>query len=132
MGAWNITASPELISAMVKMSANSSNNVSAANNIGLNSDYAKILQQQIAQMSGGVSSVADSQSTAAKTIETIKHFKPDGSIVITTYEDGKITDRTRIKPHLVPVPDFDAPLTPEGKLDIKYVPHMSLMELLMI
>ncbi len=128
MSAWNITASPELISTVAKVSTNSN----SGNVVGANSDYAKILQQQIAQMSGGVSSVADSQSTAAKTIETIKHFKPDGSIVITTYEDGKITDRTRIKPHLVPVPDFDAPLTPEGKLDIKYVPHMSLMELLMI
>ncbi len=128
MSAWNITASPELISTVAKVSTNSN----SGSVVGADSDYAKILQQQIAQVSGGVSSAANSQSSAAKTIETIKHFKPDGSVVITTYEDGKITDRTQIKPHLVPVPDFDAPLTPEGKIDVKYVPHMSLMELLMI
>ena len=133
MGAWNITASPELISAMVKMSANSSNNVSAANNIGLNSDYAKILQQQIAQVENeGAEQTQDVANNSIPVVETIKRFKPDGSIVITTYEDGKMTDRTKIKPHLVPVPDFSAPLTPEGKIDTKLVPHFSLMDLLML
>ena len=134
MGAWNITASPELIAAMAKMSTNSSNNVSATNNVGLNSDYAKILQQQIAQIEDeGAEQAQDiSSSNSIPVVETIKRFKPDGTIMITTYEDGKISDQTRIKPHLVPMPDFSAPLTPEGKLDVKYVPHFSLMDLLML
>ncbi len=137
MGAWNITASPELISAMVKMSADSGSNFSANTTAGFNSDYAKILQQQISQLENDsttqnqdVGSVEESNSISA--VETIKRFKPDGTIMLTTYEDGKITEQIKIKPHLVPVPDYDAPLTPEGKIDVKYVPHFNLMDLLML
>lgn len=141
MSAWNITAPADLIQAMAKISdkGNSKNSFAANNSAGFSSDYSKILSQKLAQVDAefkeSIQNLSEQDLTAANTmpvIETIKRFRPDGSITITTYKDGKIDSSTRIKPHLVPVPDFSAPPTPEGDADIKYVQRFTLAELLML
>lgn len=141
MSAWNITASPDLIQAMAKISenSNSKNSFAANNSAGFSSDYAKILSQKLAQVDqefeDSVQNLSEQDLTAVNNmpvIETIKRFRPDGSITITTYKDGKIDSSTKIKPHLVPVPDFSAPPTPEGDTDIKFVQRFTLAELLML
>lgn len=141
MSAWNITASTDLIKAMAKLSETSNNKNSFAvnNSAGFSSDYAKILSQELAQVDqefkDSVQNVSEQDLTVANTmpvIETVTRFRPDGSVTITTYKDGKIDSTTKIKPHLVPVPDYSAPPTPEGETDIKYVQRFSLAELLML
>lgn len=111
---------------------------SVSNSSGFSSAYAKILAEKLAQVDDEMNAAAESQNqilnseTSQKTVEVIKRFKPDGSIMITTYKDGKIADIMKIKPHMVPVPDFSAPKTPEGDTAIKMVPRLSLTELLMM
>ena len=62
----------------------------------------------------------DSSGTAsAKTVETIKRFMPDGSILITTYEGGTITEQIKQKPHLQVVADYSAPPNPDGTVATK-------------
>ncbi len=67
-------------------------------------------------------------------VETIKRFMPDGSIMITTYEGGRITEQIRQRPHMVAVPDYTAPPKPDGtvatKLEAKQ--DMDLASLLMM
>ena len=138
MGAWNV----DLISnSLQSLPKNQSNTFSATNSTGFSSDYAKILSQKLAQVDAdfqaAVENVASQNeiSVNANTmpvIETITRIRPDGSIMITTYKDGKIDSSTKIKPHLVPMPDFSAPPTPEGDTETKYVQRFTLAELLMI
>ena len=138
MGAWNV----DLISnSLQSLPKNQSNTFSATNSTGFSSDYAKILSQELAQVDAdfqaAVENVASQNeiSVNANTmpvIETITRIRPDGSIMITTYKDGKIDSSTKIKPHLVPMPDFSAPPTPEGDTETKYVQRFTLAELLMI
>lgn len=143
MGLWDInTASADLIKTVANLNGNSSNRFATSKATGFSSDYAKILSQQIAQLeqdaqaaSEDISSQAQdslSASTEMEVIETVKRFRPDGSIMITTYKDGKIDSTTKIKPHLVAMPDYTAPPTPEGQTDVKLVPHLSVAELLML
>lgn len=69
----------------------------------------------------------DSSSTAsAKTVETIKRFMPDGSILITTYEGGTITEQIKQKPHLQIVADYSAPPNPDGSVATKVERTQSL------
>ena len=67
-------------------------------------------------------------------VETIKRFMPDGSIMITTYEGGRITEQIRQRPHMVAVPDYTAPPKADGtvatKLEAKQ--DMDLASLLMM
>ena len=67
-------------------------------------------------------------------VEKVKRYLPDGSILITTYEDGKITDQFRKKPHMLEVPDYSAPPKSDGSPDTKLEPrqNLDLMELLMM
>jgi len=58
-------------------------------------------------------------ATTAKTVETIKRFMPDGSILITTYEGSTITEQVKQKPHLTTVPDYFAPPNPDGSVATK-------------
>ena len=88
---------------------------------GANSEYARLLRKTLAQA-----------AKAPTDITTVKRFKPDGSVQITTYEDGNIVSQTKIKPHLVPTPDLSAPPKPDGSPQIKMEPHFNLLELLMI
>lgn len=76
----------------------------------------------------------DDSTVTITCVEKIKRFMPDGSIMITTYEDGKITEQFRKKPHMVSVADYSAPPkvdgSPETKLEARH--SLDLMELLMI
>lgn len=142
MSAWNISAPRELLASLAQssVSKNQSNSFTSANS----SEYAKILAAQLAQVENEFQSASEnslsqnsateeiSTSNSIPVIETIKRFRPDGTIMLTTYKDGKIDSTQRIKPHLVAVPDFNAPPTPEGTTDVKYVQRYTLAELLML
>ena len=66
-------------------------------------------------------------------IETIKRFMPDGSIMVTTYEDGKITEQVKHKPHMMVVPDYTAPPKPDGSVATKLKPYQNLdLEMLLM
>ena len=67
-------------------------------------------------------------------VEKIKRFMPDGSILLTTYEGGRITEQVRKKPHMVTVPDYSAPPKVDGSPETKLEPrqNLDLMELLMM
>ena len=47
-------------------------------------------------------------------VEKVKKFLPDGSVMITTYEDGKIADRVKMKPHMISVADYSVPPKADG------------------
>ena len=139
MGLWDINnVSADLIRTL--QNGKSKNSFATNNSAGFSSDYAKILSQQIAQLEQDVqaaseNSTQDEELNTAnnmEVIETVRRFRPDGSIMITTYKDGKIDSTTHIKPHLVPMPDYNAPPTPEGQPEIKMVPQLSLAQLLML
>ena len=116
MNARNVNLATDLLA-----SAPNSSNSSQKNSVaGINSEYAKILRKTVAQ------------TNTPTQISKVKRFKPDGSILVTTYEDGNIASQTKIKPHLVPVPDFSAPKTPEGDTPTKWEPRLNLLDLLMI
>ena len=66
-------------------------------------------------------------------VETIKRFMPDGSIMVTTYEDGKITEQVRHKPPMMVVPDYTAPPTPDGSPAIELKPYQNFdLEMLLM
>ena len=76
-----------------------------------------------------------SSGTVTKTVEveTIKRFMPDGSIMVTTYENGKITKQVRHKPHMIAVPDYTAPPKPDGSAPTKLKPYQNLdLEMLLM
>lgn len=58
-------------------------------------------------------------TTTSKSVETIKRFMPDGSILVTTYENGTITEQIKKKPHLQVVADYSAPPNPDGTVATK-------------
>lgn len=69
----------------------------------------------------------DGGSTSSNVeVETIKRFMPDGSIMVTTYENGKITEQVRHKPHMMVVPDYTAPPKPDGSPATELKPSRSL------
>ncbi len=114
MYAQKVSAASEIISSGKKTAASSFT--------GANSEYAKLLRKTLARATGDDSTQ----------ISTVKRFKPDGSIQITTYEDGDIVSQTKIRPHMVPTPDLSAPPKPDGSPQIKFEPRFNLLELLMI
>ena len=66
-------------------------------------------------------------------VETIKRFMPDGSIMVTTYENGKVTEQVRHKPHMMVVPDYTAPLNPDGSPATELKPYQNLdLEMLLM
>ena len=75
----------------------------------------------------------DSGTTTSQVeVETIKRFMPDGSIMVTTYENGKITEQVRHKPPMMVVPDYTAPPKPDGSpaTELKPYQNFDLMMLL--
>ena len=50
-------------------------------------------------------------------VEKIRRYLPDGSVLITTYEDGRISDRVKMKPHMLVVPDYTAPPKADGSVE---------------
>ena len=66
-------------------------------------------------------------------VETIKRFMPDGSIMVTTYENGKITEQVRHKPHMIAAPDYTAPPKPDGSPAIELKPYQNFdLEMLLM
>lgn len=59
-------------------------------------------------------------------VETIKRFLPDGSIMLTTYKDGRIVEQVKQKPHMTVVPDYTAPPKPDGSVATELKPTRSL------
>ena len=72
--------------------------------------------------SGNANRDENSVTSTPQTVETVRRFLPDGSIMLTTYRDGKITDRVQLKPHMIVVPDYTAPPKPDGSVDTKLKP----------
>lgn len=68
----------------------------------------------------------DSATSTITCVEKIKRFLPDGSVMITTYENGTITDRMKLKPHMTVVPDYTAPPQPDGSVATELKPTRSL------
>ena len=68
-----------------------------------------------------------------KTVETVKRFMPDGSIMVTTYEDGKITEQVKHKPQMMVVPDYTAPPNPDGTVATELKPYQNFdLEMLLM
>lgn len=93
------------------------------------------------------SAVADSEEAAdavekltdrLKTIEdapekiTHRKFMPDGSIMITETEDGEVVNRYLKKPHMIPMPDPSGALNADGSVKMKLVPHLDILDMLMM
>ncbi|MBR7024939.1 MAG: hypothetical protein IKI08_02885 [Selenomonadaceae bacterium] len=75
----------------------------------------------------------DNAVTEAVEIETVKRFMPDGSIMVTTYENGKVTEQVRHKPHMMVVPDYTAPPKPDGSPSTELKPYQNLdLEMLLM
>ena len=64
----------------------------------------------------------DGSVSTITTVEKVKRFLPDGSILITTYEDGKITERVKKKPHMIVAPDYTAPPKADGSVETTLKP----------
>ena len=140
MGIWEINSSPLL---------DVSNPTFKANSKGVASEYSKILAEKMANAKADLEQMEAVQaqldeidelheeltgnaSTQMVEVETIKRFMPDGSIMVTTYEDGKITEQVRHKPPMMVVPDYTAPPTPDGSpaTELKPYQNFDLMMLL--
>ena len=140
MGIWEINNSPLL---------DVSNPTFKANSKGAASEYSKILAEKMSSIKEDVEQMEAVQeqldeidelqaeltgngNTQMVEVETIKRFMPDGSIMVTTYEDGKITEQVRHKPPMMVVPDYTAPPTPDGSpaTELKPYQNFDLMMLL--
>ncbi|MBQ9479419.1 MAG: hypothetical protein IJU71_07695 [Selenomonadaceae bacterium] len=102
------------------------------------SEYAKILAEKIADARTEMEQMDEIQARLDEIAElheeltgralgssqsgeksTIRKFKPDGSILFLTVQDGKTVSVIKKKPRLVAVSDPMAPPTPSGKIAIK-------------
>ena len=61
----------------------------------------------------------EAPSISIQPTETIKRFRPDGSIMVTTYEGSRIVEQVTHKPHMIVVPDYTAPPKPDGSTATK-------------
>ena len=69
-----------------------------------------------------ISKLNDMSAQSEPIVVTTRKFMPDGSVLITTREDGKVVEQHRKKPHMISVRD---PLSGE----IKSEPFVSLFDL---
>lgn len=76
--------------------------------------------------SGNANRDDDSNAATITCVEKVKRFLPDGSVMVTTYEDGRMTDRLKLKPHMTVVPDYTAPPEPDGSVATELKPTRSL------
>ena len=93
------------------------------------------LRKQREELAGKSEEDENGGTSMGGTKETLKRFLPDGTILVTTTEDGKIVEQFKKKPHLVPVADPSAPKPEEGGTaseQVKWVPHYSIMDLLSV
>ncbi len=144
MSVWNVNYATDLIASMAQLNFQTDSNSGAAlkNAAQVSSDYAKILSEKISEVEEAMKETQDnankqqqnfsSGSNSAKSIETVKRFMPDGSIMITTYEDGEISSQVKKRPNLVPMPDYSAPPDASGQVATKIEQHFSAADLLMM
>ena len=139
MSAWNVNFGTDLISSKAQSvyQNGSENNSAAQSSVKVSSDYQKILAERITEVNQQFEEMRENlenqqQSKAMSSTYTKKRFMPDGSMMITTYEDGEIKSQIKKKPHLVPMPDYSAPLTADGKPAIKMESQFNLLDLLMM
>lgn len=138
MSVWNINYTSDLIASMSQLtSMTDPNSIAETMKVtGDSSDYAKILAEKIsavdAEMENTNNNLENQQQAASDSgksssvTETIKRFMPDGSIMVTTYDGGSIVQQMKIRPHLVPVPDYSAPPTPSGEPAMKLEARQNL------
>lgn len=62
--------------------------------------------------------------------ETLTHMLGDGSVLVTTTQDGKVVSQFRKKPHLVAVADPAAPKDALPSQRTKWVQKWSIMDML--
>lgn len=137
---WNVNYGTDLIASMSQSTVqNDSNNNSVALNSDVKtetSDYAKILAERVAEVDEQFKemrqNLENQRQNSAVSTYTRKKFMPDGSLMITTYEDGKITSQTKKRPKLVPTPDYSAPTDVNGNTAIKMQPRLNLLDMLMM
>ena len=114
------------------------------------SEYSKILDEKISNIKADIEQMEETQeqldeiselqeeltngaSTKIVETETIKRFMPDGSIMVTTYEGGKVVEQVRHKPHMMVVPDYTAPPKPDGTPATELKPYQNLdLEMLLM
>ena len=128
MSVWNVNYATDLIASMAQLNfqTDSNSNSASTNAAQVSSDYAKILSEKISEIDAAMKEARDNAeqqqqnfadgSNAAKSVQTVKRFMPDGSIMITTYEDGEISSQVKKRPHLVPTPDYSAPPDASGQV----------------
>ena len=61
-----------------------------------------------------------------------RRFMPDGSIMITETEDGKVVSRFKKKPHMVPMPDPSGAREADGSVKMTLVPRQNVFDLLTV
>jgi len=141
MGIWEIQNSSLL---------DVNNSTYKANAKGVASEYSKILAAKISSIKEDVEQMEATQEQLDEIdelqaeltgnggsqmveVETIKRFMPDGSIMVTTYENGKITEQVRHKPNMIAVPDYTAPPKPDGSPAIELKPYQNFdLEMLLM
>ena len=144
MSTLNTNYDLDLISSLAQSTFLTNQNSVATNSVNVSSDYAKILAEKISEvetefeetennLSNQNQSSGGGESSSASSVETVKRFMPDGSILITTYDGSSITQQTKLRPHLVPVADYSAPPTSTGEPEIKFEAkqNLDLLSLLM-
>lgn len=66
-----------------------------------------------------------------KAIVKHRRFLPDGTIEITELQGNKVVSRYKKRPPMHFVPDPSRPLKPDGKPQMKLVPQLNLLDMLM-
>lgn len=105
------------------------------------SEYSKILADKMSSIKEDIEQMEETQEqldeidelqeelagSGTQTIETetISRIMPDGSIMVTTYENGKVTEQVRHKPHMIAVPDYTAPPKPDGSPATELKPYQN-------
>ena len=90
-----------------------------------------ILEYKHKQIKEKRDSKKSARASTTTTTETIRKYMPDGSIMIITTKNGKVTEQYRKKPTLVEVPDPSQPVAEDGQnstgthVKMKLVPHRS-------
>ena len=144
MSTLNTNYDLDLISSLAQSTFLTNQNSVATNSVNVSSDYAKILAEKISEvetefeetennLSNQNQSSGGGESSSANSVETVKRFMPDGSILITTYDGSSILQQTKLRPHLVPVADYSAPPTSTGEPEMKFEAkqNLDLLSLLM-
>lgn len=75
----------------------------------------------------------EAPSISIQPTETVKRYRPDGSIMVTTYEGSRIVEQVKHKPHMIVVPDYTAPPKADGSTATKLEARQNFeMEMLLM